>query len=179
MVCLSFVAQSFLPPVCCALCEGVGVFHCSCVVFPCVVDRFRVTVLLFLVLVEVSPLRGEPFFFAGLARCCLIWAAGKIYMHDLTCVFHMHVLLVKPPSARCLHAWKFLADSTVPASCALCGMQILHIDFGDCFEVAMNRGKFPEKIPFRLTRMLVNAMEVRLFHVTMPVHIARAPCGHD
>lgn len=38
--------------------------------------------------------------------------------------------------------------------------QILHIDFGDCFEVAMNRGKFPERIPFRLTRMLVNAMEV-------------------
>ena len=38
--------------------------------------------------------------------------------------------------------------------------RILHIDFGDCFEVAMTREKFPEKIPFRLTRMLVNAMEV-------------------
>ena len=64
--------------------------------------------------------------------------------------------------------------------------KILHIDFGDCFEVAMRRGirscarleppscdsalstrqvavhreKFPEKIPFRLTRMLVEAMEV-------------------
>jgi phosphatidylinositol kinase/protein kinase (PI-3 family) len=38
--------------------------------------------------------------------------------------------------------------------------KILHIDFGDCFEVAMTRDKFPEKIPFRLTRMLVNAMEV-------------------
>lgn len=38
--------------------------------------------------------------------------------------------------------------------------RILHIDFGDCFEVAMNREKFPEKIPFRLTRMLVKAMEV-------------------
>jgi len=38
--------------------------------------------------------------------------------------------------------------------------QILHIDFGDCFEVAMHRDKFPEKIPFRLTRMLVLAMEV-------------------
>ncbi|CAB40167.2 TORC1 serine/threonine protein kinase Tor2 [Schizosaccharomyces pombe] len=37
---------------------------------------------------------------------------------------------------------------------------IIHIDFGDCFEVAMHREKFPEKIPFRLTRMLVNAMEV-------------------
>ncbi len=30
--------------------------------------------------------------------------------------------------------------------------KILHIDFGDCFEVAMTREKFPEKIPFRLTR---------------------------
>lgn len=38
--------------------------------------------------------------------------------------------------------------------------KILHIDFGDCFEVAMTREKFPERIPFRLTRMLINAMEV-------------------
>ena len=38
--------------------------------------------------------------------------------------------------------------------------KIIHIDFGDCFEVAMTREKFPEKIPFRLTRMLINAMEV-------------------
>jgi FKBP12-rapamycin complex-associated protein len=38
--------------------------------------------------------------------------------------------------------------------------KILHIDFGDCFEVAMQREKFPEKVPFRLTRMLVQAMEV-------------------
>nr|CCA19196.1 PREDICTED: similar to fkbprapamycin associated protein putative [Albugo laibachii Nc14] len=37
---------------------------------------------------------------------------------------------------------------------------IVHIDFGDCFEVAMQREKYPEKIPFRLTRMLTNAMEV-------------------
>lgn len=38
--------------------------------------------------------------------------------------------------------------------------KILHIDFGDCFEVAMTRERFPEKIPFRLTRMLIKAMEV-------------------
>lgn len=62
---------------------------------------------------------------------------------------------------------------------------VMHVDFGDCFEVAMdrcagratgetppkglslltpaqpqNRPKFPEKVPFRLTRMLVAAMEV-------------------
>lgn len=41
--------------------------------------------------------------------------------------------------------------------------KILHIDFGDCFEVAMTREKFPEKIPFRLTRMLIHAMEVCSF----------------
>ncbi|KAL4492653.1 hypothetical protein ABPG73_010202 [Tetrahymena malaccensis] len=37
--------------------------------------------------------------------------------------------------------------------------KIVHIDFGDCFEVAMRRESLPEKVPFRLTRMLVNAME--------------------
>ena len=37
--------------------------------------------------------------------------------------------------------------------------KIVHIDFGDCFEVAMKREKFPERVPFRLTRMLTNAME--------------------
>ncbi|EMS15353.1 FKBP12-rapamycin complex-associated protein [Entamoeba histolytica HM-3:IMSS] len=37
---------------------------------------------------------------------------------------------------------------------------VVHIDFGDCFEVAIHREKFPEKIPFRLTRMIVNAMDV-------------------
>jgi len=38
--------------------------------------------------------------------------------------------------------------------------KILHIDFGDCFEASMQREKFPERVPFRLTRMLVRAMEV-------------------
>ncbi|EPY18889.1 FKBP12-rapamycin complex-associated protein [Strigomonas culicis] len=37
---------------------------------------------------------------------------------------------------------------------------VVHIDFGDCFEVAMTRDKFPEKVPFRLTRMLRNALDV-------------------
>ena len=37
---------------------------------------------------------------------------------------------------------------------------MVHIDFGDCFEVAMLRDKLPEKVPFRLTRMLINAMEI-------------------
>lgn len=38
--------------------------------------------------------------------------------------------------------------------------KVIHIDFGDCFEIAMHREKFPERVPFRLTRMLVSAMEV-------------------
>jgi len=42
--------------------------------------------------------------------------------------------------------------------------KMMHIDFGDCFEVAMKREKYPEKVPFRLTRMLVHALE---------------PCGVD
>mmetsp|Transcript_14091 Transcript_14091/g.42105 ORF Transcript_14091/g.42105 Transcript_14091/m.42105 type:complete len:2582 (-) Transcript_14091:13-7758(-) len=38
--------------------------------------------------------------------------------------------------------------------------EVVHIDFGDCFEVAMRREYFPETIPFRLTKLLVSAMEV-------------------
>jgi len=37
---------------------------------------------------------------------------------------------------------------------------ITHIDFGDCFEVAMTRDKHPEQVPFRLTRMLIKGMGV-------------------
>lgn len=36
---------------------------------------------------------------------------------------------------------------------------LIHIDFNDCFEVTRTRTQFPEKVPFRLTRMLVNALE--------------------
>ncbi|KAJ1958371.1 phosphatidylinositol kinase- protein kinase tor1, partial [Dipsacomyces acuminosporus] len=38
--------------------------------------------------------------------------------------------------------------------------KVVHIDFGDCFEIAVHREKFPEKIPFRLTRMIIMPMEV-------------------
>ena len=38
--------------------------------------------------------------------------------------------------------------------------KVIHIDLGDCFEVAMHREKYPERVPFRLTRMLTYAMEV-------------------
>lgn len=38
--------------------------------------------------------------------------------------------------------------------------RVVHIDFGDCFEVAAERESFPERVPFRLTRMLVHALGV-------------------
>jgi FKBP12-rapamycin complex-associated protein len=38
--------------------------------------------------------------------------------------------------------------------------KLIHIDFGDCFEVAQGRSSFPEKVPFRLTRIMVKALEV-------------------
>jgi FKBP12-rapamycin complex-associated protein len=38
--------------------------------------------------------------------------------------------------------------------------KLVHIDFSDCFDVATNREMFPEKVPFRLTRVMVNALEV-------------------
>lgn len=38
--------------------------------------------------------------------------------------------------------------------------KLVHIDFGDCFEVAMHRENYPEKVPIRLTRLLLNALEV-------------------
>ena len=36
--------------------------------------------------------------------------------------------------------------------------RVVHIDFGDCFEITKTRSKYPEIIPFRLTRMLTNGM---------------------
>jgi len=37
---------------------------------------------------------------------------------------------------------------------------MIHIDFGECFEISKNRDYFPETVPFRLTRMLVSAFGV-------------------
>ncbi|KAH0787594.1 PIKK family atypical protein kinase [Histomonas meleagridis] len=37
--------------------------------------------------------------------------------------------------------------------------KVIHIDFGDSFEAAILRKVFPEKVPFRLTRMIVNALD--------------------
>lgn len=37
--------------------------------------------------------------------------------------------------------------------------KVVHIDFGDCFDVNKTRSEYPEKVPFRLTRMLVKNME--------------------
>jgi FKBP12-rapamycin complex-associated protein len=37
--------------------------------------------------------------------------------------------------------------------------KIVHIDFGDLFEVTMARKDSPERVPFRLTRLMIKAME--------------------
>ncbi|EAY06542.1 PIKK family atypical protein kinase [Trichomonas vaginalis G3] len=37
--------------------------------------------------------------------------------------------------------------------------RVIHIDFGFSFEDAMNRTLFPERVQFRLTRMIVNALD--------------------
>lgn len=40
------------------------------------------------------------------------------------------------------------------------GGNLVHIDFGDCFEVAMQRQSFAEAVPFRLTRLMVKALGI-------------------
>lgn len=37
--------------------------------------------------------------------------------------------------------------------------RVIHIDFGDSFEVTLNRPMFAERVPFRLSRMIVNALD--------------------
>lgn len=37
--------------------------------------------------------------------------------------------------------------------------RVIHIDFGDSFESTIMRASFPEMVPFRLTRMIVNALD--------------------
>lgn len=37
--------------------------------------------------------------------------------------------------------------------------RVIHIDFGDSFEVALSRQHFAERVPFRMTRMIVNALD--------------------
>ena len=37
--------------------------------------------------------------------------------------------------------------------------KLLNIDFGDCFDVTLTRDNYPEKVPFRLTRIMENALD--------------------
>ncbi|KAH0793920.1 PIKK family atypical protein kinase [Histomonas meleagridis] len=37
--------------------------------------------------------------------------------------------------------------------------RVIHIDFGDSFEAASTRKLFPERVPFRMTRMIENALD--------------------
>ena len=38
--------------------------------------------------------------------------------------------------------------------------KIIHKNFDSCFEIANKRNKFPEKVPFRLTRTLIKALDI-------------------
>lgn len=51
--------------------------------------------------------------------------------------------------------------------------RVVHIDFGDCFEVTAKRAICPEIVPFRLTRMLTNAMETSGIEGTYRVNCER------
>lgn len=46
---------------------------------------------------------------------------------------------------------------------------VVHIDFGDCFEAGTKRIKFPEKVPFRLTRLMKRAFGPTGIHGTFQV----------
>ena len=36
--------------------------------------------------------------------------------------------------------------------------KVIHVDFGDCFEVTRERVQFAETVPFRLTRMMISVL---------------------
>jgi FKBP12-rapamycin complex-associated protein len=46
---------------------------------------------------------------------------------------------------------------------SLSDWNVAHIDFDDCFEVAMKRPNYPEAVPFRLTPQFINAMQFGSF----------------
>jgi FKBP12-rapamycin complex-associated protein len=54
--------------------------------------------------------------------------------------------------------------------------QVVHIDFGDCFEITAHRAKYPEIIPFRLTRMLTKCMESAGIQGTYRITCERVSC---
>lgn len=47
---------------------------------------------------------------------------------------------------------------------------VVHIDFGESFESTLKRKDFPEKVPFRLTRMIVNSLEGSIHDGMFTVH---------
>ena len=49
--------------------------------------------------------------------------------------------------------------------------KIVHIDFSDCFEVAMHHEKYPERVPFQLTRMLTFAWKSAISRVVIRLHV--------
>jgi FKBP12-rapamycin complex-associated protein len=46
-------------------------------------------------------------------------------------------------------------------------VKLAHIDFSDCFDIAITRGMYPKKVPFRLTCVMVNTLAVSGINRTM------------
>jgi FKBP12-rapamycin complex-associated protein len=76
----------------------------------------------------------------------------------------LHARIAKPP--KCFYQVSFLGEwctSRGNVGNIMMNMhtgKLVHIDYGDCFEVAAKRKDWPEQVPFRLTRMFVKALEV-------------------
>ena len=68
-------------------------------------------------------------------------------------------------STRWLATFLVLVTGILPTSFLIRSNGLLMGFQGDCFEVAQVREKYPEKVPFRLTRMLIHAMEVNLLYL--------------
>jgi FKBP12-rapamycin complex-associated protein len=99
---------------------------------------------------------------------------GKIIHIDFGAVAMFSLSLYqrkKSPSCSMRHPLVSTARS-----CATSPVKHSRTTAGDCFEVAMHREKFPEKIPFRLTRMLVAAMEVSGIEVCVCVCVCVCRC---
>ena len=140
---------------------------------------------LFLSLFFSSPLRSFPSRLAGFLECSLTILFAHSFFFPLsvppvetTGKVLAKMLWLRSPSSevwlerRTTYARSLALMSMVgyvlglgdrhPSNLMLDRLsgQVVHIDFGDCFDVAVLRDKYPERVPFRLTRMLVNAMEV-------------------
>lgn len=89
----------------------------------------------------------------GLLRSCRWWAMYLVSATVIRRILCSINILERLSSVILVIALRYVGGQLVSRMCML--------TVSSC-QVAMHRDKFPEKIPFRLTRMLINAMEVGL-----------------